>query len=79
MDDLLRRPGDQPSIGIVLCKSKNKVVAEYALRDTSKPIGVSSYQLTVALPESLKSSLPSIEQLESELETIPANDDDDAR
>ena len=72
VDDLLRHPDDKPSIGIILCKSKNKVVAEYSLRDTNKPIGVSSYQLTEALPESLRGSLPSIEELESELEVIPA-------
>ncbi len=72
VDDLLRHPDDKSSIGIILCKSRNKVVAEYSLRDTNKPIGVSSYQLTEALPESLRGSLPSIEELESELEIIPA-------
>lgn len=72
VDDLLRYPDDKPSIGIILCKSRNKVVAEYSLRDTNKPIGVSSYQLTEALPESLRGSLPSIEELESELEIVPA-------
>ena len=41
-DDLLRHPDDKPSIGIILCKSKNQVVAEYALRDLAKPVGVSS-------------------------------------
>ncbi len=74
VDDLLRHPDDKASIGIILCKRKNKIVAEYSLRDTNKPIGVSSYQLTEALPESLKGSLPSIEQLESELEKIPAEE-----
>ena len=68
VDDLLRHPDDKPSIGIILCKSKNKVIVEYALRDTTKPIGVSSYRLTRALPEELKSSLPSVEELERELE-----------
>lgn len=67
VDDLLRHPDDRPSIGIILCKSKNKVIVEYALRDTTKPIGVSSYRLTRALPEELKSSLPSVEELEREL------------
>ncbi len=70
VDDLLRHPDDKPSIGLILCKSKNKIVAEYSLRDTNKPIGVSSYQITEALPESLKGSLPSIEDLELELEAI---------
>jgi len=67
VDDLLRHPDDRPSIGIILCKSKNKVIVEYALRDTTKPIGVSSYRLTRALPEEIKSSLPSVEELEREL------------
>ncbi len=68
VDDLFRHPDDRPSIGIILCKSKNKVIVEYALRDTTKPIGVSSYRLTRALPEELKESLPSVEELERELE-----------
>ncbi len=67
VDDLLRHPDDKPSIGIILCKSKNKVIVEYALRDTNKPIGVSSYRLTRALPEEIKSSLPSVEELERKL------------
>jgi predicted nuclease of restriction endonuclease-like (RecB) superfamily len=67
IDDLLRHPDDQPSIGIILCKSKNKVVAEYALRDIRKPVGVSEYRLTEALPKRLRGSLPAIEQLEAEL------------
>ena len=67
IDDLLRHPDDQPSIGIILCKSKNKVVAEYALRDIRKPVGVSEYRLTEALPKRLRDSLPAIEQLEAEL------------
>jgi hypothetical protein len=48
IDDLLGHPDDQPSIGIILCKSKNEVVAEYALRDIRKPVGVSEYRLTEA-------------------------------
>jgi predicted nuclease of restriction endonuclease-like (RecB) superfamily len=67
IDDLLRHPDDQPSIGIILCKSKNKVVAEYALRDIRKPVGVSEYRLTEVLPKRLRDSLPAIEQLEAEL------------
>jgi predicted nuclease of restriction endonuclease-like (RecB) superfamily len=66
-DDRLRHPDDQPSIGLILCKARNKVVAEYALRDMSKPIGVSAYQLTAALPEGLHGSLPTIEELEAGL------------
>ncbi len=67
VDDVLRHPDDQPSIGIILCKSKNRVVAEYALRDVSKPIGVSAYRLTEALPNDLRGSLPTIEELEATL------------
>ena len=67
VDDLLRHPDDQSSIGIILCKSRGKVTAEYALRDTQKPIGVSEYRLTDALPQELKRSLPTIEALEEEL------------
>lgn len=70
VDDLLRHPDDQPTIGMILCKSKNKVIAEYSLRDMHKPIGVSVYQLQDILPEALQGNLPTIEQLEAELETI---------
>jgi len=68
VDDLLRHSDDQPSIGIILCKEKNKVIVEYSLRDMTKPIGVSEHQLTQNLPESLVDQLPSIEALEEELE-----------
>jgi predicted nuclease of restriction endonuclease-like (RecB) superfamily len=70
VDDLLRHPDDQPTIGIVLCKSKNKAVAEYALRDVNKPIGISTHQLRGSLPKPLQESLPTIEQLEMELNTV---------
>ncbi|MBD2158873.1 PDDEXK nuclease domain-containing protein [Leptolyngbya sp. FACHB-16] len=66
VDDLLRHPQDQPTIGLILCKSKSKTTAEYALRNLSTPIGVSTHRL----PKQLKDSLPSVEQLESEIETI---------
>ena len=68
VDEQLRTPNDDASIGILLCKSKDKLVAEYALSDINKPIGVSEYQLTQSLPDKLKSSLPSIEEIEAELE-----------
>jgi hypothetical protein len=66
-DDRLRHPSDQPSIGLILCQDKNRVVAEYALRGIEKAIGVSEYQLTRALPKKLQSALPSIAQIEAEL------------
>jgi predicted nuclease of restriction endonuclease-like (RecB) superfamily len=68
VDDLLRHPDDKPTIGIILCKSRNQTVAEYALRDVNKPIAVSQYKHE--LPASLQNVLPSIEQLEAELATI---------
>ena len=67
IDDLLRHPHDQPSIGIILCKSKNKIVAEYALRDLGKPIGIAEYRVTSQLPRRFQDQLPSIEELEVEL------------
>lgn len=67
VDDLLKHSSDNPSIGIILCKSKNNVLAEYALRDMSKPISLAEYHLTEALPENIKTALPSIEELEAEL------------
>jgi predicted nuclease of restriction endonuclease-like (RecB) superfamily len=67
VDSRYRQEGDQPTIGILLCKSKDKLVAEYALSDIHKPIGVSEYQLSRYLPDNLKRSLPSIEELEREL------------
>lgn len=67
VDDLLRTEGDAPSIGLILCQDKNRVLAEYALRDLNKPIGVSSYQLADSIPDPIRTALPTIEQLESEL------------
>jgi predicted nuclease of restriction endonuclease-like (RecB) superfamily len=69
VDDLLRHPDDRPAIGIILCKTKNEVVAEYALRDLAKPIGISSYvtRLVESLPPALRGNLPSPEALEAEL------------
>lgn len=64
IDDLLRHETDQRSIGIVLCKTKNRFIAEYAIRDINKPIGVSDFLLTDSLPENLEGSLPTIEELE---------------
>ncbi|MCF6439856.1 PDDEXK nuclease domain-containing protein [Pseudoalteromonas luteoviolacea] len=67
VDTKYKQTSDQPSIGILLCRNKDKLVAEYALKGIDKPIGISEYQLTQALPENLKPSLPSIEELEIEL------------
>ena len=79
VDDLLRSPVDNPTIGIILCKTQDHTVVEYALRDVNKPIGISTYQLKNALPESLKGSLPTIEELETQLNILSVEiEDEDA-
>jgi predicted nuclease of restriction endonuclease-like (RecB) superfamily len=69
VDDLLRQPDDKPTIGLLLCKGKDRLVVEYALRDVHKPIGVAEWEtrLVETLPEELQGSLPTVEQLEAEL------------
>lgn len=67
VDGVLKAEQDNPTIGILICKSKNDTVVEYALRDVNKPLGVSEYVITQQLPDELKSSLPSIEEIEAEL------------
>ena len=67
VDDLVKHQTDSPSIGLILCRSKNEVLAEYTLRDMTKAIGLAEYRLTEALPENLKTNLPTIEELEAEL------------
>ena len=66
VDDQLRHKSDAPSIGIILCKGKNEVIVEYALRDSSKPMGVAEYRLSAALPESLQAELPTEAELARE-------------
>ena len=68
VDDALKTSSDQPSIGILLCRDKNNVEVEFALRGMSQPMGVSEFNLTEILPEELKSSLPTVEEIENELE-----------
>jgi len=72
VDNLLRSPDDRRTIGLILCRSKSDITVEYALQDIYKPIGVATYQLKEDLPEPLKDSLPSIEQLEMELQIAAA-------
>ena len=69
VDDLMRHPHDQPTIGLLICKSKNDLIVEYALRDLNKPIGVAEYETKIvsSLPKDLRGALPSVEQLEAEL------------
>jgi predicted nuclease of restriction endonuclease-like (RecB) superfamily len=68
VDDQLKNETHKPSIGLILCKTKNKIVAEYALRDTTKPIGIAEYKINQLLPDDIKGDLPSIEEIEQELE-----------
>ena len=68
VDDLLRHPDDKPSIGLILCKAKNRIIAEYALRNTTTPMGISVFQHLEKFPEQLKGTLPTIEEIEVELE-----------
>lgn len=68
VDDKLKTEYDEPAIGLILCKKNNKIIAEYALRDTSKPIGIAEYKLATMLPENIKGELPTIRELEEELE-----------
>ncbi|MDP9157767.1 MAG: PDDEXK nuclease domain-containing protein [Pseudomonadota bacterium] len=67
IDAQVKAPDDQPTIGLLLCKEKNRLVAEYALRGVAKPMGVAEYQLLRQVPESLETTLPSIDQIEAEL------------
>ncbi len=69
VDDLMRHPDDEPTIGLLLCKGKDRLVVEYALRDLQKPIGVAEWEtrLVASLPEELEGSLPSVEEIETEL------------
>ena len=70
VDDLVKEPEDKPTIGLLLCKTKKNFTAEYALRNIASPIGIAEYQTEIMkkLPKNLKSSLPTIEEIESELE-----------
>lgn len=70
IDSQIKKETDNESIGILLCKSKDSIEAEYALRDINKPIGISEYKLTDCIPENLKYKLPTIEELENELKKL---------
>lgn len=67
VDGILKKDADNPSIGLLLCKSKNDIVAEYALKDISKPMGVSEYRITSSLPEDLSKQLPSVEDIQKRI------------
>ena len=67
-DDNLKGEYDEPAIGLILCKTNNKIIAEYALRDTSKPIGIAEYKIAQMLPDNIKGELPSIEVIEQRMD-----------
>ena len=67
VDGLVKQPQDNPTIGLLLCKSKNNLVAEYSLKDMSKPIGVSEYRITCSLPAELEKQLPSVEDIQKRI------------
>lgn len=67
VDDLLRHPDDKPTIGLILCKARNRIVAECALRGMAAPMGISEFRHLETLPEQLQGSLPTIEEIEAEL------------
>ncbi len=67
VDGILKKEQDNPSIGLLLCKNKNNVVAEYSLKDISKPIGVSEYKITSSLPDDLEKQLPSVEDIQKRI------------
>ncbi len=70
VDDLLKTEADNPTIGILLCKTRDKIEVEYALRDINKPIGVSEFTFTEILPEQLKTEIPTVEEFETQLKEI---------
>ncbi|MEJ2800311.1 PDDEXK nuclease domain-containing protein [Comamonadaceae bacterium PP-2] len=70
VDSLLKRDDDQPTIGLLLCRDKSNIEVEFALRDMNKPMGVSEYTLVEALPDNLKGALPTVEEIESDLQQL---------
>ena len=70
VDSLLKCSDDQPTIGLLLCRDKNNVEVEFALRDMNKPMGVSEYTLVEALPDNLKGALPTVEEIENDLQKM---------
>jgi hypothetical protein len=70
VDSLLKSESDNPTIGILLCRDKNSIEAEFALRDINKPMGVSEFTLTETLPDDLKGSLPTVEEIELDIQCL---------
>lgn len=76
VDSLLKADSDNPTIGILLCRDKNKIETEFALRDINKPMGVSEFTLTEVLPDELKGSLPTVEEIEEDMKMLEESDDE---
>jgi hypothetical protein len=74
VDDMLKHPSDNPTIGLILCKSRKKLVVEYALRNTATPMGIAEFRHLEKLPAELKGSLPTLEEIEAELELNKSNE-----
>jgi predicted nuclease of restriction endonuclease-like (RecB) superfamily len=70
VDSLLKRDDDQPTIGLLLCRDKNNIEVEFAMRDMNKPMGVSEYTLVETLPDNLKGALPTVEEIEQDLQQL---------
>jgi hypothetical protein len=70
LDDKVREEGENPSIGMILCKTKNRTIVEYALKESNKPIGVAQYRIVTNLPADLKDQLPDPEQIVKLLEHV---------
>ena len=70
LDDLIKLPEENPSIGMILCKSKDKTIVEYTLRDSAKPIGVAEYRVSPQLPDEWLGQIPDPEQLEKLLQEV---------
>ena len=77
VDSLLKRDDDQPTIGLLLCRDQNNIEVEFALRDMNKPMGASEYTLVETLPDNLKGSLPTVEEIELDLQQLHDKDDSD--
>jgi hypothetical protein len=75
VDRQIKHPSDNPSIGLILCKTKNSITAEYALANITSPVGVATYQFTTSLPDALKDQLPEIEEIEASLKDIEDEED----
>lgn len=70
VNDRLKQPTDQPTIGLILCQERSRLLAEYSFAGIDKPIGISTYELTRALPKDMKSALPTVEEIEAELSEV---------